>query len=188
MSTHTELLEGDYQGAAWYLGCDVAAIKAVASVESGRYGAFLDTGEPVILFERHVFHRETGGLYSELHPKISNRRPGDYGKVSRQHSRLSEAASLNREAALRSASWGLFQIMGFNHRLTGHETLQGFVNAMYRSAADHLRAFIRFIESEGLDGKLRHHQWAAFAARYNGPGYRKNGYDEKLESAFARWS
>ncbi|WP_262919099.1 N-acetylmuramidase family protein [Niabella hibiscisoli] len=48
------LTEKDFQDAARQLNCEVAAIKAVAEVESKGDG-FLPTGEPKILFERHIF-------------------------------------------------------------------------------------------------------------------------------------
>jgi len=44
------LTEDDYKEAAQKLGCDVAAVKAVSEVESGPHGAFLSSGDPVILF------------------------------------------------------------------------------------------------------------------------------------------
>ena len=46
----------DYQKAAKELNCEVAAIRAVAEVESLK-GGFLPDGRPKILFERHVFHQ-----------------------------------------------------------------------------------------------------------------------------------
>ncbi|MFA7308428.1 MAG: N-acetylmuramidase domain-containing protein [Hyphomicrobium sp.] len=33
---------------------------------------------------------------------------------------------------------------------------------------------------------MRNRQWAAFARRYNGPGYRKNRYDTLLANAYRR--
>lgn len=96
------LTEDDYQEAAQKLGCDVAAVKAVAEVESGPHGAFLPSGDPVILFERHKFSKFTGGKYDQSNPGISNRAPGGYGPVSQQHARFQEAAALDadRRAAI----------------------------------------------------------------------------------------
>lgn len=58
------IADREYRSAAAKLGCEVAAIKAVAEVEAGSFGGFLSTGEPVILFERHVFHKRTKGEFS----------------------------------------------------------------------------------------------------------------------------
>ncbi len=179
-----KLTEEDYERAAAQIDCNVPAIKAVAFVEAGKYGAFLESGEPTILFERHVFHRLTGGKYDTTHPNISNKKPGGYGTVESQHARLQEAAQLDREAALKSASWGLFQVMGFNWESLGYASLQQFINAMYRSEADHLDAFVRYIKVNNLAKWLRLKRWARFAAGYNGLEYWRNAYHLKIAAAY----
>jgi N-acetylmuramidase len=180
------LSEDDFEQAATRLGCEVAAIKSVAEVECGQYGAFLPTGEPVILFERHKFSKLTGGKYDKTHPDISNPKPGGYGKVSAQHARLEKAAELDREAALQSCSWGLFQVLGMNWESLGYPSLQDFVNRMYRSEADHLDSFLRYVERNNLARHLKSRNWAAFALGYNGKTYKQNKYDTKLADAYKK--
>jgi len=181
------LTEKDYKDAAKMLDAEVAAIKAVAEIESAGNG-FLQSGEPKLLFERHIFSKRTGGLFDGSHPNVSNRVPGGYGTAGNQHKRLQEAVTLNRDAALMSASWGKFQIMGFNYALAGFNTLQEFVNAMYRSEREHLLAFVNYIKNVSLDDELREHRWADFARKYNGPEYRKNKYDTKLKGAYNKFA
>lgn len=176
--------EEAFRVAAANLGCEVAAIKAVAKVEAPK-GPFLDTGEPPVLFERHIFHRQTSGKWSASHPSISNPRAGGYGKESEQHNRLQLAAGLDRDAALKSASWGAFQIMGFNHVAAGHLTLQGFINAMYRDADSQLQAFVSFIRSDKrLLDAIRAKDWVTFARIYNGPGYAAHNYHGRIADAY----
>jgi len=179
------LTEKDYQEAADRLGCEVAAIKAVAEIESGPYGAFLDTDEPVLLFERHLFRKLTNGKYDEF-PDISNPRPGGYGKVNQQHARLQKAAALDRNAALQSASWGRFQVLGVNWSWLGYESLQEFINAMYSSEKDHLDSFVRFVEKRGLVGALRRKDWRTFARLYNGPAFAKHKYHIRMAAAYKK--
>lgn len=185
-----------YVSAAWFLAVEPAALKAVAEIEAGPQGAFLDTGEPVILYERHIFHRLTNGRYSGAvaagdFPRevsqLSLPTPGGYGAVSIQHAKLQAAVKLDREAALKACSWGLFQILGLNHVEAGHATVQSFVTAMYRGVDEHLRALVMFLRHDDrMMQALRDHDWAAFAARYNGPAFARNQYDKKLAAAFAR--
>ena len=180
-----------YAAAAWMLSCAVAAIRAVAEVES-RGEAFNDDDTPPILFERHYFHRMTGGRFDKSHPHLSNASAGGYGKASEQHAKLAQAIKLEREPALMSASWGMFQIMGANWRRTGHHDLQSFVNAMYSDVDAHLRAFVWFIATdEVLTESIRafgkdEGAYAKFARRYNGPGFRTHKYDERIAVAWAR--
>lgn len=173
----------DFQRGATLLGCDISAIRAVTAVEAPR-GGFNADGTPTILFERHVFSRLTYGQFDKRVPDLSNPTPGGYGTYASQHARLERAAALDRDAALKSASWGMFQTMGFNHAICGHPTLQGFVNAMYESEGKHLDAFVSFVKSQGLADELREHRWADFARRYNGSNYAVNRYDDKLAAAY----
>jgi hypothetical protein len=180
------LTEQDFIDAAATIGCEVAAVKAVAEVESRQKG-FYDNDEPVILFERHIFSKKTNGIFDKTNPNVSNPKPGGYGASETQHTRLGEAVKLNRNAALMSASWGKFQIMGFNFPLAGFNSLQEFVNAMYKSERDHLMAFVNYVIQSSLDDELRNKQWATFARKYNGPDYKKNKYDEKLAAAYKKY-
>jgi hypothetical protein len=182
------LTEADFERAAAALGCDVAAIKAVSEVES-RGSAFYDDGFPTILFERHIFHHLTRGKFSSLHPDISNPQPGGYGRAGKaQRQRFTKAFNLDPDAAMNSCSWGRFQIMGFNHKMAGYETVGRFVDAMKESEAKQLDAFVRFLKSTKADALLRAHDWAGFARAYNGPNYAKNRYDKKLAAAYKKFS
>ncbi len=180
------LTEQDFIDGAKLLECSVAAIKAVCQVEAPR-GGFNPDDSPVTLFEGHKFYKFTGGRFAVQAPdlcfKVWTRQY--YGKGwQAEQARLQRAIALDRESALMSASWGKFQIMGFNHAMVGHPDIQGFVNAMYRSERDHLIAFTRFVQTAGLAPALRRQDWAGFAKGYNGAGYAENKYDDKLAAAF----
>jgi hypothetical protein len=182
------LTDAAYARAAQILGCEAAAIRAVAAVESAGDG-FLADGRPKILFEAHIFSRYTNHRFDESHPSISSRvwNKTLYAGGEAEHDRLAAAASLDRDAALRSASWGKFQIMGFNFKKAGFSQLQDFVNAMCKSEAEHLTAFCHVIKSFGLDDELRGLDWPALADGYNGPSYKANNYDGRLAKAYANF-
>ncbi len=177
---HAALAPQDYADAAARLGCEVAAIRAVAAVESGR-NAFDAQGRPTILFERHLFHKLTEGRFAAQVPDLSNPSWGGYGKASAQYGRLARAYALDAEAALKSCSWGMFQILGLNHASAGFAAVEDFVRAMARGEAEHLQTFVAFILSHGsMHAALTRRDWAGFALRYNGPDYHKNRYDERI--------
>lgn len=182
------ITEANFQEAAKRLGCEVAAIKAVCEVEAPR-GGFLVSGAPTILFERHLFSRLTKGVYDRIAPDISNRKTGGYLGGQREHDRLAKAAALDRYAALMSASWGRFQILGQNFTAAGFNSLQHFINAMYWSEQEHLAAFVSFILYDWrLAMAIRAKDFTTFARIYNGPGYAKNQYDKKMLAAYRRFS
>lgn len=170
------LADQDYEAAAETLGCEKQLIKAFAEVESSGYGflKFSDNDwRPKILFEALWFHKLTNGAYDKTHPNISSsvwdRSLYHYG--TKEYARLDEACALNRAAGLQAASWGKFQIMGFNYRICGFSKLQDFVNAMYLSEQDHLQAFVAFIKSKPvLLAALQKKDFEAMALYYNGSG------------------
>jgi len=183
------LEEFHFESAAKYLGCEVAAIKAVAEVESPR-GGFNPDDTPVTLFEGHWFSRYTKGKFNAEFPSISYPKwtKQFYGKNwKEEQARIQQAIALDRTSALMSASWGKFQIMGFNFAVCGFRTIQQFVNAMYKSEEEHLNAFCNYIVRNGLDDEFRDLRWDDFAYQYNGPEYKKNRYAEKLETAYKKY-
>jgi hypothetical protein len=178
------LNEEDLQHAAQELQCDVRAIKAVTAVEAPR-GAFDEWARPTILFERHLFHRFTGGTHDHFAPDISNPTMGGYGRYAAQYGRLDRAYALDATASLRAASWGAFQILGDNYARSGFGTVDLFVTAMCQSVQQQLAAFVAYIKfSSAMAHSLQNKQWATFASMYNGPAYRRNHYDTNLESAY----
>lgn len=172
------------EAAAKKLGCAVAAVRAVIDVESR--GGFLPDGRPKILFERHYFSRLTKGVHDSKHPDISNRQWGGYKGGAAEYDRLHRAIALNRDAALRSASWGAFQIMGDNCKIAGctSNKVEEFVASMVAGEPEQLDAFVSFVTNNHLDDELRRLDWVGFARGYNGLGYKKNKYDEKLAAAY----
>ena len=111
----SSLDEEAIEKAARDIGCRVAAVRAVIDVESR--GGFLADKRPKILFERHYFSRLTKRRYDRSHPAISQPDPGGYKGGRKEYDRLAQAIDLDRDAALRSASWGAFQIMGGSQHL-----------------------------------------------------------------------
>lgn len=188
--TGKSLTEKDIKAAARKLGVKVAAIKAVTEVES-RESGFLPSGRPVILFERHIMHRllptRTREKMRNAHPELVNSKPGGYVGGESEWRRLTRACAIDRDTGIQSASWGLFQIMGFHWQALGYASAEAFSEAMHRSEGEHLEAFVRFIKQDkALHAALKDLDWTAFAERYNGPAYARNQYDTRMAAAYDR--
>lgn len=185
----TPLTPADLAAAALRLGVGLAKVRAVDEVESRGRG-FADDGRPIILFEPHVFHKQTAGRFDATHPDVSYPAWGTQpypGSQKIRYGQLAQAMSLDLEAALKSASWGLFQIMGYNAGLCGFADVSAFVRAMARDEAAQLAAFAAFLlRQPPMLGALKLGDWAGFARRYNGEGYAQHGYDQRLKVAFRR--
>lgn len=182
--------DADYENAARTLQCEVAAIKAVAKTETGSSGSYFkfeqeDDYVPSILFERHHFHRYTNGVY-DSQPDISNSRSGGYGTRSEQYQKLLRAYVLDKQAALKSASWGKFQILASNYQAAGYSSPEEFIISISESEKNHLAAFINFIKSNPvLLRAIRDKDWLNFALCYNGQSQR--GYDDRIRASYEQY-
>ena len=188
----------------------LAAIRAVDEVESGNgwftgvraeilaldgTGGFIDGANlPKILFEAHKFGKHTDYRFNASHPHISSRtwNRSLYVGGEGEYRRLHEAMQLDREAALKSASWGRYQILGSNYREAGFSSVEAFVEAMKENEERHLDAFVSFIKSAGLVQQFRlistrASDCAPFSRGYNGPGFATNNHHGKIAAAFGRW-
>lgn len=164
-------------------------IHAVMDVEAAGSG-FDSKGRPRILFERHIFNRQLSGA-KQAKARQEGLAVVKWSRATYNHDQyalLERAMRIDEMAALKSASWGLGQVMGFNHKMAGYPTVELMVRAFMDDEENHLAAMISFIKNAGLDDELRRHDWAGFARGYNGAGYKVNKYDEKLAAAYRKWS
>src|SRR6185503_13595577 len=89
------LSEAGIAAATSALGVEPAALWACLRVETSGCG-FLPDRRPAILFERHIFHKETGGDFDRAAPDVSDTNPGGYGpRGPHQYTRLATAIRLN---------------------------------------------------------------------------------------------
>jgi hypothetical protein len=96
--------------------------------------------------------------------------------------------AIDETAALKSASWGMGQILGENFAmLGGYPSPQAMVLAFLDDAETHLEGMVAFILAAKLDDELRSHDWAAFARGYNGPQHAKHNYQGRLAARFKWW-
>lgn len=190
------LTDKDFEIVARLLDCETAALKAVQEVETGGKGGFFAPGKPAILFEGHIFWSQLKkrGINPESHlpgnenilyPKWEK---GHYKGGIAEYDRLEQARKIDRDAANASASWGMFQVMGFNYAACDESSVESFVNAMSESEFKQLILSARFIKKAGMLPALQTKNWAEFARRYNGPAYAENLYDSKLAQAYRKHS
>lgn len=168
------------------LGVYAPEIWTVLAVETSGCG-YLPDRRPQILFERHIFHRLTGGRFDD--GDISDPNPGGYGpRGAQQYDRLQRAIAKDRVSALQSASWGIGQIMGENFSLAGFQNVDQMVAAMSESEDAQLVAMGTFLINSKLNSSLQAHDWTSFARGYNGPNYTINRYDDCLNGEFQKYS
>jgi hypothetical protein len=194
VGTATPMQAGDIDATAENLDIEPAALHAVLSVETGGSG-FDKAGRPKALFERHYFYKmlkdKPDVLQQAVNAGLAYPKWGEkpYPKGSDAvYAEIAAAVNLDLEAALRSVSWGLGQIMGNNYKLAGCSSAQELVEQAMESEVNQLRHMANFIKSAGLLDELQRKDWAGFAKGYNGPAYAQNRYDSKLEEAYNKFA
>lgn len=227
-----EIAETDWEKAAKYVECEIAVLKAFAEVESGGRSSFwrLNKGDgahiPAVLYERHYFSDVTKKKYDKEHPDLSwpvgyrkkarlgeNDKEMSSGKVgagdiysdyASAYLRLINAYRLDSTAALKSCSWGKFQIMGQNYSLCGARNINVFVEKMCASELEQIKLVTEFIRNKprawknakntalgreiSLWDAVKTKNWAAIAFNYNGPSYKTYNYDTKMKAAYEKYS
>ncbi len=177
--------DADIASMATRLGCMPKQLRAVAKVESGG-SAYDDNGRPKILFERHLFHRFTGGRFTPA--PFSQIKGGGYNESS--WDKLTQAACKDPGSAFAAVSWGKFQVLGMHWDELGYPSALELAYSTVISEAAHYELLCRFIEKNSLKPAIqrlsnRPADNVAFASRYNGPAFRKFSYDVKLAAAMA---
>lgn len=185
------LRQSDIVTAANNLGISIAAMLAVNEIESKGTG-FLEDGRVVILYERHIMYRTLPDygikpdVYVKSDPGLVNPTGGGYLGGTKEWTRLENAKKICHDAALESASWGSYQIMGFHWHLMGFKNIRDYTGYVQVSEANQLDCFVRFVKSQpGILDALRKQDWAKFARLYNGKNHKQ--YDLKIAAAFNRY-
>lgn len=170
------------------IGVGEDEIHAVLDVEASGSG-FDALGRVKALYEPHKAYALSSGATRDrlVKAKLAYPKWGEQPYPKDSYPRILAAAAIDEDVALRSTSWGLGQIMGFNAGAAGYPSARAMVEAFADSEAHHLEAMIRFIVANGLDDELRRRDWVGFARGYNGSG-QVAAYSAKLAAAYAKWA
>ncbi len=189
------LRESDFEEIARELEVEVAAIKAIVEIETGKtHKGFHAEGLPVINFDQAMFKRAAArrGINLSKYKSSEALKPLNIAKYGNQQAaqqaRLDAAMAIDSIAAIESTFWGMFQIGGFNWKLCGAPSRADFVDMMSQSEYDQLRLFADYMRNTGLLTHLQKKNWAAFARIYNGPSYAARGYHTRMAAAYRKYA
>jgi len=168
----------------------VSIVKAFLQVESN--GKPFDAkNRPTVLYEPHLAYRFTSGeIRAELMSEgLAYVKWGTKPYPKTMDDRYKQIDLCTKiagaEVAADSSSWGGPQICGFNARSCGYIDGVSMVRAFAADEENQMAAMGSFILNNAtLYNALKRLDFATAAECYNGAAYRKNKYDEKLESAY----
>ena len=170
------------------LGCDAASLGAVLQIESAGHG-FASDGRMIIRFENHVFNNQWGKANKatfDKHFKFNadkswtghywRRGEADewiacHGSQDSEWQVLTFARSLDDEGALKSASYGAGQVMGFNYSSAGYKSVTDMFDQMGGALRPQLDGMFGFISNNATCiAGLKSKDYVKFATGYNGSG------------------
>lgn len=187
LSRYSGLTDEDFRLVADELGVEIEAMKAVVLIEAGKQmKGFWAPGVPVVNFDRSMYNRFRGRVANKSGDKQAKVPSGLKGYALSEWTQLVRARKSNRDAADMGTFWGMFQIGGFNYRMCGCDSVAEMVRLMSSSELEQLELFAAFITNGGMLQALRDKNWAAFARRFNGPGYARRGYHTRMAAAYAK--
>jgi len=179
------------------LGIEVESAMAVICVEGGGDG-FDKNGRMIIRFENHVFWMFFGKFHPQVFKKYFKYSPNvrRYGHQWREQenkpwqnvhqSQDSEwqvfnfARKLDEIAAMKSISMGAPQIMGFNHKIIGYDSVKEMFENFQKNIVYHLFALFDF--TKAVPRRiiyLQNKDFYNFSREYNGTA-NPSGYQKRL--------
>jgi len=165
-----------YKQAAKELAVTPADVRAFAIVESDEK-AFTPGGFPVVRFESHhwIKRRVSEGAKFD---KMKNPRDLDA-----RWAMFEEMRAIDENAAIMSHSFGLFQLMGFNHGVALCADPLTFLSESM-TITGQFKLFKRFVlRSPALLAAIKRNRPDEVGFHYNGPQYKRNKYDIKYAAA-----
>jgi hypothetical protein len=153
---------------------NVELVRTVIRVESSGSGFDSVTGKIKIQFEPHWYKHYTGTwINNGVRPQ------------KEEWEAFTKAYEANAKMAMMSTSWGLGQVMGFNHTRAGYKSVKAMVDHFVLSEYYQLRGMVSFIAThKKMYTALKNRDWGTFAYYYNGKEFKKYKYDSKLEKTY----
>lgn len=170
------------------IGIDVGAAVAVVAIESGGSGLGPD-GRLIIRFENHLFWFNWGKANAaafnqffqfdqtvtwrghKFRTQATAQWQDVHANQASEWAALTHARTLDDQAAKKSISMGLVQILGSNHRAIGYDTVDAMFDAFSTDERFQLLGFFNFVKNDQRQvNALQAKDFTAFARIYNGPG------------------
>ncbi len=181
------------------LGVDPDLLGATIWVESN--GSGFSDNKLKVRFENHHFIDKAGqdyGLFageewgSPHNFRTSQNddwKPVHTSNQGDEHAALEVAKQLNPDAAYRSTSMGLGQIMGFKHSAAGYNSAKEMFDDFSRGHTPQINGMVSFIRNDkngDLLKDLQNNNLRGFVAKYNGTG-NVDDYLEKLQNGITSY-
>jgi hypothetical protein len=164
-------------------GYEYRVLRSIIKVESGQHGFHPVTGKIIIRFEPSWFKRLCKDWAAETtHTAWQSNKAGDQAA---EWKAFNSAFAVNADAAMKSTSIGMMQIMGLHYAETGFKKVGEMWDYAKESEYNQVLLAIRWIKTvRPLDLAIKNKDWKKIAYYYNGENYRAFCYDTRLLLAY----
>ncbi|RRJ87373.1 DUF3380 domain-containing protein [Paenimyroides tangerinum] len=185
------------------IGVEAKVFKAVAIVESGGRKSFLDfNGEQKakILYERHYMYRFLKAFKTkEELENLKNSSPdlvhnvgtykdpnAIYGTEKEQFKKIYEAKKIDNDSAIKSCSWGKFQVMGkyYNYLYESPAEMEEAMNMCEVQHFAYFKVYLKDVVGSAIITAMKNKNWAKIAELYNGPDYAVKKYHINMDKEY----
>ena len=164
-------------------GYEYRVLKSIIQVESGQHGFHPVTGKIIIQFEPAWFRRLCKDRAAAT--RRTTWQSNQVGNQAAEWKAFNSAFAVNADAAMKSTSIGMMQIMGFHYAETGFKNVGDMWDFAKESEYNQVLLAIRWIKTvEPLDLAIKNKDWKKIAYYYNGANYRTFCYDSRLLLAY----
>ncbi|THU34880.1 N-acetylmuramidase family protein [Niastella caeni] len=164
-------------------GYEYRVLKSIIQVESGQHGFHPVTGKIIIQFEPSWFKRLYKGWAGET--RHITWQSNKVGNQNAEWKAFNSAFAVNADAAMKSTSIGMMQLMGFHYAETGFKKVGDMWDFAKESEYNQVLLAIKWIKTvRSLDLAIKNKDWQKIAYYYNGANYRSFRYDTRLFSAY----
>lgn len=196
VGTGKRLEQGDIGYAARQIGVETAVLLAFIEVEAAGRG-FDKLNRPKMLRETHKFYAELRNEPSKLALAVK------LGLATKNWTRnyksdsypdLQRMIGIDKDAGLRSCSWGLSQILGSNCEACGFKTAEEFVKAAMQGERQQLLQMVMLMAAWKMGPMLtgrdftNSDSWRPAARKWNGSGYATHNYHGRMAVAYIKHS
>ncbi|MEC5172779.1 N-acetylmuramidase domain-containing protein [Chryseobacterium nepalense] len=187
------------------IGVEAKVFKTVAIVESGGRESFIDIGgkqKAKILYERHYMYRFLKKTKSQMdldnlkkkYPDLVHNvgtykdRNAKYGSEKEQFIKLNKAKKIDNDSAIKSCSWGKFQVMGkyYNFLYNSPNELEDAMNMCEVQHFAYFKIYLKDVTGEPMVKAMKDKNWNKIAELYNGPDYAVNKYHIKMKNKYEK--
>jgi hypothetical protein len=176
--TNTQLNELAVQN-----GYEYRVLKSIIQVESTQRGFNWNTGKIIIQFEPAWFKRQYKDWAVET--RYTTWQSNRVGDQVTEWEAFNSAFAVDAEAAMKSTSIGMMQLMGFHYEAIGFKKVGELWDFAKESEYNQVLLAIKWIKTvRPLDVAIRNKDWKDIAYYYNGANYRTYQYDTRLMVAY----